>query len=403
MSAARRSSPPRPSARPARPRARARVENWRARRRRAAARSARRCTGGRRTKASACVRRSRGMRSITSACIGALTSDMKKPPQRDRRGRELPRPGIDHAPTATPSGRGTLPRPSASGSNRRTIRRATSAPTSAPPPSAPNSQPRTCGFAPYARHDEHRQRGEEELPADVEQRERGCPDAQEPVAQDEAHAVERAAAVVRRGDLRRVHEQPRRARTTRGRSQRRRRGCSPRRSTAIRTPASGGPRKIVKPVRSLEERGRRRRRRRALRRRAPARPPAARREYGAMKTPLAATSASSIGNGSTPSALRIGIAAKSGTRARSQTSIVRRVPSRAAIAPPQKPSTAIGHDLGDDHPRHALRRPGRAQHEPRQRDPGHLRADRRDDLRREERGEAAVAAAGLTARRRRRS
>ena len=40
--------------------------------------------------------------------------------------------------------------------------------------------------------------------------------------------------------------------------------------------------------------------------------------------------------------MRIGIAAKSGTRARSQKSIVRRVPTRPAIAPPQKPSTAIG-------------------------------------------------------------
>ena len=45
---------------------------------------------------------------------------------------------------------------------------------------------------------------------------------------------------------------------------------------------------------------------------------------------------------STPAAWRIGIEASSGARARSQMSIVRRVPSRAAIAPPQKPSTAIG-------------------------------------------------------------
>ena len=64
--------------------------------------------------------------------------------------------------------------------------------------------------------------------------------------------------------------------------------------------------------------------------------------YGAMKMPLAATSASRAQKGSRSSAWRTGIAAKSGTRARSQRSIVRRVPTRPAIAPPQKPSTAIG-------------------------------------------------------------
>ena len=63
-------------------------------------------------------------------------------------------------------------------------------------------------------------------------------------------------------------------------------------------------------------------------------------------------------------------------RARGRTtSIVRRVPTRAAIAPPQKPSTRDREDLGDDHPRHPLRRAGGAQHEPRQREPRHLRAE----------------------------
>ena len=65
-------------------------------------------------------------------------------------------------------------------------------------------------------------------------------------------------------------------------------------------------------------------------------------KYGAMNTPLSATSASSSGNERRPVACRIGMAARSGARARSQTSIVRRVPMRAAIAPPQKPSIAIG-------------------------------------------------------------
>ena len=43
-----------------------------------------------------------------------------------------------------------------------------------------------------------------------------------------------------------------------------------------------------------------------------------------------------------PEACRSGIAPSSGTRAMSQMSIVRRVPRRRAIAPPQKPSSAIG-------------------------------------------------------------
>ena len=49
------------------------------------------------------------------------------------------------------------------------------------------------------------------------------------------------------------------------------------------------------------------------------------------------------------------------------------------------------HDLGDDHPRHLLRRAGGAQHEPRQREPRHLRAERRDHLGAEQRRDATVA------------
>ena len=65
-------------------------------------------------------------------------------------------------------------------------------------------------------------------------------------------------------------------------------------------------------------------------------------KYGARKTPDTATRASSTGKGRAPAAWSAGIAAKSGTRARSHVSIVRRVPTRPAIAPPQKPSTATG-------------------------------------------------------------
>ena len=95
--------------------------------------------------------------------------------------------------------------------------------------------------------------------------------------------------------------------------------------------------------------------------------------------------------GARPRRWRSGIAASSGARARSQMSIVRRVPSRAGDRAAPEAEHRDRHDLRDDHPRHALRRPGRAQHEPRQREPRHLRAERRDHLGREQRGEAAVA------------
>ena len=64
--------------------------------------------------------------------------------------------------------------------------------------------------------------------------------------------------------------------------------------------------------------------------------------YGERKTPLAATSASRTGNGSAPMEWRRGIAAKIGARRKSDTSIVRLVPMRLAIAPPQNPVSEIG-------------------------------------------------------------
>ena len=193
-------------------------------------------------------------------------------------------------------------------------------------------------------------------------------------------AVECAALILGRIDRRAGARTGRRARTRRGRWRRRRRGCSPRRRAPISTPASGGPAKIVSRFaawknavavadvtvlladelghdRALHGRGRARGTRRSPRRARAARGTAARRPSG--------------GAGSRRRA----------ARARCRTiSIVRRVPSRAAIAPPQKPDTAIGTISAIRTQRHPLRRAGRAQHEPGDRDPRHLRAGRRDHL-----------------------
>ena len=85
-----------------------------------------------------------------------------------------------------------------------------------------------------------------------------------------------------------------------------------------------------------------------------------------------------------------GIAAISGARTPSQISIVRRAPSRVA-SPPANPPSRDGGGLDREHDGHARRRARRRQHEPRQRDPGHLRAREGDDLAREDPHQPAVA------------
>ena len=125
--------------------------------------------------------------------------------------------------------------------------------------------------------------------------------------------------------------------------------------TAISTPASGGPRRIVRrfaawksavalatsPCSSPTSSG-------TTARCTPM--------YGAMKTPLAATSASRTGNGSSPSECSRGIAPSSGTRARSQISIVRRVPMTCRDRAAPEAEQRDRDDLRDQHPRHLLRR-----------------------------------------------
>ena len=75
-----------------------------------------------------------------------------------------------------------------------------------------------------------------------------------------------------------------------------------------------------------------------------------------MKTPTSATSTSSSGKVSQPSACRSGIDASSGTRARSETTIVRRAPSARRPCPTGSRARAIGHELGGEDDAHLRRR-----------------------------------------------
>ena len=61
-----------------------------------------------------------------------------------------------------------------------------------------------------------------------------------------------------------------------------------------------------------------------------------------MKTPMSATITSSIGKLSQPSACSSGIEASKGTRARSDSTIVLRAPSRETTVPDGIPRTATG-------------------------------------------------------------
>ena len=236
------------------------------------------------------------------------------------------------------------------------MRSATSAPTSAPPPSAPKSQPRMCGSAPYFVTTSTGSDAKKSVQQTSSSVNAGVHTRSSRSREQEAHAGEHAALVLLRAappaDARTTSEEQR---TRRGRWRRRRRGRSTRRSTAIRTPASGGPRKIVSrfaawnnavavatsPCSSPTSSG-------TTARCTP--------KYGAMKTPLAATSASSTGNGSSPSDVQ--------QRDRGEQRHAREVADqhRAPRAEPRgdRPAPEAEqrdrHDLGDEHPRHPLRR-----------------------------------------------
>ena len=216
------------------------------------------------------------MRSINNACSGALTSDMKKPPT------AIATSGTPQcAGTATPHIAAIWQRNatavSASGSTRRTIRSATSAPDERAAAERAEEPAEDVRVGVVLRHDEHGQRREEERPADVEQRERRRPDPQQPVAEQEPHAGEHAALVrparAPRADARTTRSEHERDEVGRGvdvedvrRADRRRSG---RRRAAARGRSSAGSRPGTTRSRA--------RRRRAPRRRAPGRPRAARR------------------------------------------------------------------------------------------------------------------------------
>src|SRR2546421_11354287 len=85
---------------------------------------------------------------MTSAWIGALTSDMKNPAD------AIPAKGTSQGAGSASEHSDVIWKmnaiaPRVSGSTRRTMRIDANAPISAPPPSAPKSQPRMRGFAWY--------------------------------------------------------------------------------------------------------------------------------------------------------------------------------------------------------------------------------------------------------------
>jgi hypothetical protein len=110
-----------------------------------------------------------------------------------------------------------------------------------------------------------------------------------------------------------------------------------------------------------------------------------------MKTPVAATRARSAGKGRRPRDVQDWDRGEQ-RRPRDVADEHRspRADARGNRTAPEA-EDADWQYLGDDHPRHLLRRAGRAQDEPRQREPGHLRAERGDHLGGEERRDAPVA------------
>ena len=111
---------------------------------------------------------------------------------------------------------------------------------------------------------------------------------------------------------------------------------------------------------------------------------------GAVKAPSAKAIASSSGNESAFAQFSSGMSTISGARAASQTIIVRRAPRPPSSREPWERQEPHSDHLGGHDEAHPSRGARGREHEPRQRDPGHLRAGRRDDLRGDERTQRAA-------------
>ena len=113
-------------------------------------------------------------------------------------------------------------------------------------------------------------------------------------------------------------------------------------------------------------------------------------KYGAASAPSSAASTIRAGNERWPVQCSTGTRSISGARTRSAINIERRAPNRWTKLPAGSPAAARPSKLGDDHERHLARRARRREDEPRQREPGHLRAGGRDHLGDEQRAQRAV-------------
>ena len=102
--------------------------------------------------------------------------------------------------------------------------------------------------------------------------------------------------------------------------------------------------------------------------------------YGGMNAPIAATIASSTPNDRRPAECSSGNAMISGARAKSAMSIVVREPSFCTSVPLGTPRIAIGRICDGEDDAHLRRRARRDEHEPRQGEIRHPRAERRDQL-----------------------
>ena len=114
-------------------------------------------------------------------------------------------------------------------------------------------------------------------------------------------------------------------------------------------------------------------------------------KYGPASAPSRKASTRIAPNASTPAQCSTGIASISGARIASASTIVRQAPRRRSTAPPGMPSSGEADQLRADDRAHPRRGAGRDEHEPRQREPRHLRPGRRDDLGREQRDDRSPA------------
>ena len=350
-----RTSPPRPCRPRARPRARCACRSARAPSPRGAARSASRCTGHPERRTTRRLRADVARDPQRDQCVDRRVDERREEPgERHPAERDDPRRGIARIHSDAISSVNAAA-PSVSASTLRTTAIDTNAPTSAAAADRAEEPAQDPRVRVVARHDQHRQRGEEEHPADVDHRERRRPEPQELVARDEPNAVEHPGGRPVGYDLRQPHErrdeQERRevgrrvdVQDVRGADQadqdaRQRR---PEEDRERGSPPGTAPPPVRPPP--------------APRRRAPARPRAAPRSTARGRRPTRRRGRAARRRGARPRACSSG---DRGEQRHAREVAREHRPPRADAAGDRAAPEAEqrdGEDLGDDHPRHPLRR-----------------------------------------------